>query len=143
MQPDELKRILKNAKTINAPIAEEKITIEMDENLVIVPRLEYATLIKKAVLLDALSDDLKGRIAKNETYPIKDEVVLAVTGANKFRDVLASEREKASNEIAELHEALEKMHAELNETRAERDVAKAAVEMLKTGGEKPKEESHE
>ena len=143
MKPNELQHLLKNAKVVRVPIAEEKTTIEMDENLVMVPRIEYANLIRKAALLDALTDDLKGRMAKKETYPIKDEIVLAVTGANKFRDVLASEREKASNEIAELHKALEKMHAELNETRAERDVAKAAVEMLKTGGEKPKEEPHE
>ena len=143
MKPNELQHLLKNAKVVSVPIAEERTTIEMDENLVMVPRVEYANLIRKAVLLDALSDDLKARVAKGENYPIKDEIVLAVTGVNKFRDVLASEREENQKKAEETLKKIEAMKEKLEETRLERDVARAEVEVLKSGGEKPKEEAHE
>lgn len=143
MKPNELQHLLKNAKAVRVPIAEEKTTIEMDENLVMVPRVEYANLIRKAALLDALSDDLKARVAKGENYPIKDEIVLAVTGVNKFRDVLASEREENQKQAEETQKKIEALKEKLEETRLERDVARAEVEVLKSGEEKPKEEAHE
>lgn len=142
MKPNELQHLLKNAKVIRVPIAEEKTTIEMDENLVVVPRIEYATLIRKAALLDALTDDLKGRMAKNETYPIKDEIVMAVTGANRFRDVLASEREETQKKAEEDYKHIEALKEKLDEAVKERKAALAELEALKAA-EKPKEEPHE
>jgi len=142
MQPDELKRLLKNTKMVRVPIAEEKTTIEMDENLVMVSRIEYATLIRKATLLDALSDDLKARIAKGENYPIKDEIVMAVTGANRFRDVLASERKEAQKKAEEDYKHIEALKEKLDEAVKERKAALAELEALKAA-EKPKEEPHE
>lgn len=142
MKPNELQEMLKNAKMIRVPIAEEKATIEMDENLVMVPRIEYATLIRKAALLDALTDDLKGRMAKNETYPIKDEIVMAVTGANRFRDVLASERKEAQKQAEEDYKHIEALKEKLDEAVKERKAALAELEALKAA-EKPKEEQHE
>lgn len=143
MTPNELQHLLKNAKVVRVPISEEKTTIEMDENLVMVPRLEYANLVRKATMLDALSDDLKARIAKGENYPIKDEIVMAVTGANRFRDVLASEREEAQKQAEENYKHIEALKEKLEEARAERAAALAELEALKAAGEKPKEDAHE
>ena len=142
MKPNELQHLLKNAKVVRVPISEEKTTIEMDENLVMIPRIEYATLIRKAALLDALTDDLKGRMAKNETYPIKDEIVMAVTGANRFRDVLASERKEAQKQAEEDYKHIEALKEKLDEAVKERKAALAELEALKAA-EKPKEEPHE
>lgn len=142
MKPNELQRLLKNAKVVRVPISEEKTTIEMDENLVMVPRVEYANLVRKAAMLDALSDDLKARIAKGENYPIKDEIVMAVTGATRFRDVLASEREEAQKNAEENYKKIEALKEKLEEARAERAAAMAELEALKAA-EKPKEEPHE
>lgn len=143
MKPNELQHLLKNAKVVRVPISEEKTTIEMDENLVMVPRVEYANLVRKAAMLDALSDDLKARIAKGENYPIKDEIVMAVTGANRFRDVLASEREEAQKNAEENYKKIEALKEKLEEARAERAAALAELEALKDAGEKPKEDAHE
>lgn len=142
MKPNELQHLLKNAKVVRVPISEEKTTIEMDENLVMVPRLEYANLVRKAAMLDALSDDLKARIAKGENYPIKDEIVMAVTGANKFRDVLASEREETQKKAEEDYKHIEALKEKLDEAVKERKAALAELEALKAA-EKPKEEPHE
>ena len=142
MKPNELQHLLKNAKVVRVPISEEKTTIEMDENLVMVPRLEYANLVRKAAMLDALSDDLKARIAKGENYPIKDEIVMAVTGANRFRDVLASEREEAQKKAEEDYKHIEALKEKLDEAVKERKAALAELEALKAA-EKPKEEPHE
>lgn len=142
MKPNELQHLLKNAKVIRVPISEEKTTIEMDENLVMVPRVEYANLVRKAAMLDALSDDLKARIAKGENYPIKDEIVMAVTGANKFRDVLASEREETRKKAEEDYKHIEALKEKLDEAVKERKAALAELEALKAA-EKPKEEPHE
>lgn len=142
MKPNELQHLLKNAKVVRVPISEEKTTIEMDENLVMVPRVEYANLVRKATMLDALSDDLKARIAKGENYPIKDEIVMAVTGANKFRDVLASEREEAQKKAEEDYKHIEALKEKLDEAVKERKAALAELEALKAA-EKPKEEPHE
>lgn len=142
MKPNELQHLLKNAKVVSVPISEEKTTIEMDENLVMVPRVEYANLVRKAAMLDALSDDLKARIAKGENYPIKDEIVMAVTGANKFRDVLASEREEAKKKAEEDYKHIEALKEKLDEAVKERKAALAELEALKAA-EKPKEEPHE
>lgn len=142
MKPNELQHLLKNAKVVRVPISEEKTTIEMDENLVMVPRVEYANLVRKAAMLDALSDDLKARIAKGENYPIKDEIVMAVTGATRFRDVLASEREEAQKNAEENYKKIEALKEKLEEARAERAAAMAELEALKAA-EKPKEEPHE
>ena len=142
MKPNELQHLLKNAKVVRVPISEEKTTIEMDENLVMVPRVEYANLVRKAAMLDALSDDLKARIAKGENYPIKDEIVMAVTGANKFRDVLASEREEAQKKAEEDYKHIEALKEKLDEAVKERKAALAELEALKAA-EKPKEEPHE
>lgn len=143
MKPNELQHLLKNAKVVRVPISEEKTTIEMDENLVMVPRMEYANLVRKAAMLDALSDDLKARIAKGENYPIKDEIVMAVTGANKFRDVLASEREETQKKAEEDYKHIEALKEKLDEAVKERKAALAELEALKAAGEKPKEEPHE
>lgn len=143
MKPNELQHLLKNAKVVRVPISEEKTTIEMDENLVMVPRVEYANLVRKAAMLDALSDDLKARIAKGENYPIKDEIVMAVTGANRFRDVLASEREEAQKNAEENYKKIEALKEKLEEARAERAAAMAELEALKAAGEEQKEEPHE
>ena len=143
MKPNELQHLLKNAKVVRVPISEEKTTIEMDENLVMVPRMEYANLVRKAAMLDALSDDLKARIAKGENYPIKDEIVMAITGANKFRDVLASEREETQKKAEENYKKIEALKEKLEEARAERAAAMAELEALKAAGEKQKEEPHE
>lgn len=143
MKPNELQHLLKNAKVVRVPISEEKTTIEMDENLVMVPRVEYANLVRKAAMLDALSDDLKARIAKGENYPIKDEIVMAVTGANRFRDVLASEREEAQKNAEENYKKIEALKEKLEEARAERAAAMAELEALKAVGEEQKEEPHE
>lgn len=142
MKPNELQHILKNAKVVRVPISEEKTTIEMDENLVMVPRVEYANLVRKAAMLDALSDDLKARIAKGENYPIKDEIVMAITGANKFRDVLASEREETQKKAEEDYKHIEALKEKLDEAVKERKAALAELEALKAA-EKPKEEPHE
>lgn len=142
MKPNELQHLLKNAKVVRVPISEEKTTIEMDENLVMVPRMEYANLVRKAAMLDALSDDLKARIAKGENYPIKDEIVMAVTGANKFRDVLASEREETQKKAEEDYKHIEALKEKLDEAVKERKAALAELEALKAA-EKPKEEPHE
>lgn len=142
MKPNELQHLLKNAKVVRVPISEEKTTIEMDENLVMVPRVEYANLVRKAAMLDALSDDLKARIAKGENYPIKDEIVMAVTGANKFRDVLVSEREEAQKKVEEDYKHIEALKEKLDEAVKERKAALAELEALKAA-EKPKEEPHE
>lgn len=142
MKPNELQHLLKNAKVVRVSISEEKTTIEMDENLVMVPRVEYANLVRKAAMLDALSDDLKARIAKGENYPIKDEIVMAVTGANKFRDVLASEREEAQKQAVEDYKHIEALKEKLDEAVKERKAALAELEALKAA-EKPKEEPHE
>ena len=142
MKPNELQHFLKNAKVVRVPISEEKTTIEMDENLVMVPRVEYANLVRKAAMLDALSDDLKARIAKGENYPIKDEIVMAVTGANKFRDVLVSEREEAQKKAEEDYKHIEALKEKLDEAVKERKAALAELEALKAA-EKPKEEPHE
>ena len=142
MKPNELQHLLKNAKVVRVPISEEKTTIEMDENLVMVHRLEYANLVRKAAMLDALSDDLKARIAKGENYPIKDEIVMAVTGANRFRDVLASEREEAQKKAEEDYKHIEALKEKLDEAVKERKAALAELEALKAA-EKPKEEPHE
>ena len=142
MKPNELQHLLKNAKVVRVPISEEKTTIEMDENLVMVPRVEYANLVRKAAMLDALSDDLKARIAKGENYPIKDEIVMAVTGANKFRDVLASEREETQKKAEEDYKHIEALKEKLDEAVKERKAALAELEALKAA-EKPKEEPHE
>lgn len=142
MKPNELQHLLKNAKVVRVPISEEKTTIEMDENLVMVPRVEYANLVRKAAMLDALSDDLKARIAKGENYPIKDEIVMAVTGANKFRDVLVSEREEAQKKAEEDYKHIEALKEKLDEAVKERKAALAELEALKAA-EKPKEEPHE
>lgn len=142
MKPNELQHLLKNAKVVHVPISEEKTTIEMDENLVMVPRMEYANLIRKAAMLDALSDDLKARIAKGENYPIKDEIVMAVTGANKFRDVLASEREETQKKAEEDYKHIEALKEKLDEAVKERKAALAELEALKAA-EKQKEEPHE
>lgn len=142
MKPNELQHLLKNAKVVRVPISEEKTTIEMDENLVMVPRIEYANLVRKAAMLDALSDDLKARIAKGENYPIKDEIVMAVTGANKFRDVLASEREETQKKAEEDYKHIEALKEKLDEAVKERKAALAELEALKAA-EKPKEEPHE
>ena len=143
MKPNELQHLLKNANVVRVPISEEKTTIEMDENLVMVPRVEYANLVRKAAMMDALSDDLKARIAKGENYPIKDEIVMAITGANKFRDVLASEREETQKKAEENYKKIEALKEKLEEARAERAAAMAELETLKAAGEKPKEEPHE
>lgn len=143
MKPNELQHLLKNAKVVRVPISEEKTTIEMDENLVMVPRMEYANLVRKAAMLDALSDDLKARIAKGENYPIKDEIVMAVTGANKFRDVLASEREETQKKAEEDYKHIEALKEKLDEAVKERKAALAELEALKAAGEKPKEDAHE
>lgn len=143
MKPNELQHLLKNAKVVRVPISEEKTTIEMDENLVMVPRMEYANLVRKAAMLDALSDDLKARIAKGENYPIKDEIVMAVTGANKFRDVLASEREETQKKAEEDYKHIEALKEKLDEAVKERKAALAELEALKAAAEKPKEEPHE
>ena len=143
MKPNELQHLLKNAKVVRVPISEEKTTIEMDENLVMVPRVEYANLVRKAAMLDALSEDLKARVAKGENYPVKDEIVMAVTGVNKFRDVLASEREEAQKNAEEDYKKIEALKEKLEEARAERAAAMAELEALKAAGEKPKEEPHE
>lgn len=142
MKPNELQHLLKNAKVVRVPISEEKTTIEMDENLVMVPRVEYANLVRKAAMLDALSDDLKARVAKGENYPIKDEIVMAVTGANKFRDVLASEREETQKKAEEDYKHIEALKEKLDEAVKERKAALAELEALKAA-EKPKEEPHE
>ena len=142
MKPNELQHLLKNAKVVRVPISEEKTTIEMDENLVMVSRMEYANLVRKAAMLDALSDDLKARIAKGENYPIKDEIVMAVTGANKFRDVLVSEREEAQKKVEEDYKHIEALKEKLDEAVKERKAALAELEALKAA-EKPKEEPHE
>lgn len=142
MKPNELQHLLKNAKVVRVPISEEKTTIEMDENLVMVPRVEYANLVRKAAMLDALSDDLKARIAKGENYPIKDEIVMAVTGANRFRDVLASEREETQKKAEEDYKHIEALKEKLDEAVKERKAALAELEALKAA-EKPKEEPHE
>ena len=142
MKPNELQHLLKNAKVVRVPISEEKTTIEMDENLVMVPRMEYANLVRKAAMLDALSDDLKARIAKGENYPIKDEIVMAVTGANKFRDVLASEREETQKKAEEDYKHIEALKEKLDEAVKERKAALVELEALKAA-EKPKEEPHE
>lgn len=142
MKPNELQHLLKNAKVVRVPISEEKTTIEMDENLVMVPRMEYANLVRKAAMLDALSDDLKARIAKGENYPIKDEIVMAVTGANRFRDVLASEREESQKKAEEDYKHIEALKEKLDEAVKERKAALAELEALKAA-EKPKEEPHE
>lgn len=142
MKPNELQHLLKNAKVVRVPISEEKTTIEMDENLVMVPRVEYANLVRKAAMLDALSDDLKARIAKGENYPVKDEIVMAVTGANRFRDVLASEREEAQKNAEENYKKIEALKEKLDEAIKERKAALAELEALKAA-EKPKEEPHE
>lgn len=142
MKPNELQHLLKNAKVVRVPISEEKTTIEMDESLVMVPRMEYANLVRKAAMLDALSDDLKARIAKGENYPIKDEIVMAVTGANKFRDVLASEREETQKKAEEDYKHIEALKEKLDEAVKERKAALAELEALKAA-EKPKEEPHE
>ena len=93
-------------------------------------------------MLDALSDDLKARIAKGENYPIKDEIVMAVTGANKFRDVLVSEREEAQKKVEEDYKHIEALKEKLDEAVKERKAALAELEALKAA-EKPKEEPHE
>lgn len=142
MKPNELQHLLKNAKVVRVPISEEKTTIEMDESLVMVPRTEYANLVRKAAMLDALSDDLKARIAKGENYPIKDEIVMAVTGANKFRDVLASEREETQKKAEEDYKHIEALKEKLDEAVKERKAALAELEALKAA-EKPKEDAHE
>lgn len=142
MKPNELQHLLKNAKVVRVPISEEKTTIEMDENLVMVPRMEYANLVRKAAMLDALSDDLKARIAKGENYPIKDEIVMAVTGANKFRDVLASEREETQKKAEEDYKHIEALKEKLDEAVKERKAALAELEALKAA-EKSKEDAHE
>ena len=142
MKPNELQHLLKNAKVVRVPISEEKTTIEMDENLVMVPRVEYANLVRKAAMLDALSDDLKARIAKGENYPIKDEIVMAITGVNKFRDVLVSEREEAQKKVEEDYKHIEALKEKLDEAVKERKAALAELEALKAA-EKPKEEPHE
>jgi len=142
MKPNELQHLLKNAKVVRVPISEEKTTIEMDENLVMVPRMEYVNLVRKAAMLDALSDDLKARIAKGENYPIKDEIVMAVTGANKFRDVLASEREETQKKAEEDYKHIEALKEKLDEAVKERKAALAELEALKAA-EKPKEDAHE
>ena len=148
MKPNELQHLLKS--TIRVPIEEEKATIEMDENLVMVPRMEYANLVSKAAMLDILSDDLKARLAKGESYPIKDEIVMAVTRANRFRDVLASEREEAqkqaeedSKKIAGLEDEMETLKAELSVIRNERDNAMAEIYNLKAGYKSREVEPHE
>ena len=143
MKPNELQHLLKNAKVVRVPISEEKTTIEMDESLVMVPLVEYANLVRKAAMLDALSDDLKARIAKGENYPIKDEIVMAVTGANKFRDVLASEREETKKKAEEDYKHIEALKEKLDEAVKERKAALAELEALKAAGEKPKEDAHE
>lgn len=143
MKPNELQHLLKNAKVVRVPISEEKTTIEMDESLVMVPLVEYANLVRKAAMLDALSDDLKARIAKGENYPIKDEIVMAVTGANKFRDVLASEREETQKKAEEDYKHIEALKEKLDEAVKERKAALAELEALKAAGEKPKEDAHE
>ena len=142
MKPNELQHLLKNAKVVRVPISEEKTTIEMDENLVMVPRMEYANLVRKAAMLDALSDDLKARIAKGENYPIKDEIVMAVTGANKLREVLASESDKTQKKAEEDYKHIEALKEKLDEAVKERKAALAELEALKAA-EKPKEEPHE
>ena len=143
MKPNELQHLLKNAKVVRVPISEEKTTIEMDENLVMVPRMEYANLVRKAAMLDALSDDLKARVAKGENYPIKDEIVMAITGVNKFRDVLASEREETQKKAEEDYKHIEALKEKLDEAVKERKAALAELEALKAAGEKPKEDAHE
>ena len=148
MKPNELQHLLKNA--IRVPIEEEKATIEMDENLVLVSRMEYTNLVRKATMLDILSDDLKARLAKGESYPIKDEIVMAVTRANRFLDVLASEREEAqkqaeedSKKIAGLEDEMATLKAELSVIRNERDNARAEIYNLKAGYKSREVEPHE
>lgn len=142
MKRDELKRVLKDTKEVRFPISEEKTTITIDENMVFVPRIEYANLLRRAALMDALADDLKIRLDRGDNYPVKDDIVMAVTGANRYKDRIKNEVDAAYQKIENLKSALDKMHTELNEVRAERDAAKAEIESLKAGGGK-QEESHE
>ena len=142
MKRDELKRMLKDTKEVRFPISEEKTTITIDENMVFVPRIEYAGLLRRAALMDALADDLKIRLDHGDNYPVKDEIVMAVTGANRYKDRIKNEVDAAYQKIENLKSALDEMHKELNEVRAERDAAKAEIESLKAGGGK-QEESHE
>lgn len=143
MKPNELQHLLKSAKVIRVPVAEEKATIEMDENLVMVPRTEYTKLVSKAALLDALSNDLKVRVAKGETYPIKDDIVMAVTGVTRFQDVLESEREETQKNAEEKNKHIEALKEKLDEALAERNESRADLEALKASIEKQKEDAHE
>lgn len=149
MKPNELQRLLKNAKVVRVPISEEETTLEMDANLVMVPRVEYANLVRKAAMLDALSDDLRARVARSDHYPVNDDIVMAVTGVNRYQDVLSSEREEIkkkaeddSKKIADLECQIEKLKVQLSVIRDERDIARAEVYDLKAGGGK-QEEPHE
>jgi len=143
MKPNELHHLLKNTKVVRVPISEEKTTIEMDENLVLVPSLQYVDLIRKAALFDALRDDIRISLDDGEAYPIDNDVVMAVTGMNCYKAAITSEKAKLRMKAEEDSKKIETLKEKLEEARAERAVAMTELEALKAAGEKPKEETHE
>lgn len=142
MKRDELKRVLKDTKEVRFPISEEKTTITIDENMVFVPRIEYASLLRRAALMDALADDLKIRLDRGDNYPVKDDIVMAVTGANRYKDRIKNEVDVAYKRIEELTSELAKRNEEFDNVRAQLEIAKDEIESLKAGRGK-QEESHE
>lgn len=134
MKRDELKRVLKDAKEVRFPISEEKTTITIDENMVFVPRIEYASLLRRSALLDALADDLKIRLDNGDNYPVKDDIVMAVTGANRYKERIKNEVDAAYKRIEELTSELAKRHEEFDNVRAQLEIAKDEIESLKSSG---------
>ena len=143
MKPNELQQLLKNAKMVRVPVAEEKTTIELDERLVIIPRLEYADLIRKATLYSALKDDIRTEIDADNEYPVDNDVVMACVGMNRYRHEKKYEKAEAKRQAEENHKHIDALKEKLDEAIAERNAARAELEALKAGGEKPKEEPHE
>ena len=150
MKPNELQHLLKDAKMIRVPISEEKTTIELDENLVMIPRLQYFDLVRKATLFDCLKDDIRVGLDEGESYPIDNDVVMAITGMNRYKAALMSEKnelkqkaEEDAKKIEAMSEELKKLKIVLDDTKAEREAAIAELRAIKDGDGKQEAKPNE
>lgn len=150
MKPNELQRLLKNAKVVRVPISEEETTLEMDANLVMVPRLQYVDLIRKAALYDCLRDDIRVGLDEGGAYPVDNDIVMATTGMNRYKAALMSEKaemkqkaEEDAKTIEAMGEELKKLKIVLDDTRAEREAAIAELRAIKDGAGKQEAKPNE